>query len=299
MKPLPQILRRIVVNQVFPTRWYQNRRRRMLGGGETGTQSSSPADAARLSLEIFEKYCRMAGWETNDIRDKAVLEIGPGELLGVILLFALCGARRAVVVDKYEEYRDSDRSRTILRELKKIVSENVKRSWANYVDNDSRIRIGAGALEYAHGAEFENISSDILAPPFDLICSNAVLEHVADMDGCFRRHTDLLRSHGLAVHQVDLRSHDASESHPLEFLEYPDWLWKALSNKMGGPNRIRTLEYRSLAKSHGFEMVQLIATSELPVEEVERRHANLARRFRDMTHDELRARSILFSMRKL
>lgn len=240
----------------------------------------------------------MAGWETTEIKDKTVLEIGPGELLGVILLFALYGARRAVVIDKYEEYRDDDRARSILKELKNRIPDDAKRSWAQYVDDDWRIRIGGGALEYAHGVEFENVSSDVLAPPFDLICSNAVLEHVADMEGCFRRHADLLRSRGLAIHQVDLRSHDAAESHPLEFLEYPDWLWKAMNGRMGGPNRIQAPEYRALAADHGFEMLQLIPTSELSGEEVQRHRASLARRFRDMAPEELRARSILFSMRK-
>ena len=295
MKSITRILRQIATNSVYKTAWYQNRRRKKTIG-ETGSQQLSPKDAARLTWEIFEKYCLEAGWLPEDINGKWVLEIGPGELFGVPLLFALYGAVYSAGIDKFEEFRDTERTRAIIQNLRLVVPETALTFWDEYVDSGGRIKLDIPGLHYIHGREFEKIA----LPPrfFDLICSHTVLEHIMDMDACFAQQAALLNTDGQAVHQVDFRSHDGDEKYSLEFLEYPEFLWRLMTDKMDGPNRLRMSDYKNTARQFGFKITGMSTTSNVPSDIVEMSRPRLNGRFGTRSYQDLAAQGILFSMCK-
>ena len=103
----------------------------------------------------------------------------------------------------------------------------------------------------------------------------------------------------VAFSEVDLRSHDEkSEAHPLEFLEYPDWLWKLMTKNIGGPNRLRLSDYQDIAAETGFEIKRMKVTLEIDPETVQRNREKLCARFQGKSDKDLAAASILFAVEK-
>ena len=53
-------------------------------------------------------YLEYAGIEKEDIRGKTILEIGPGDNLGVAIMFLLYGAKKVVCIDKFHPIRNKN-----------------------------------------------------------------------------------------------------------------------------------------------------------------------------------------------
>ena len=88
----------------------------------------------------------------------------------------------------------------------------------------------------------------------DLIVSNAVLEHVNNLEQTFRNLYSLLSPFVIMIHKVDLRAHNRFlKGGPLWFLKYSNFLWKMMGNNIGAPNRMRFPDYKYILKKYGFE----------------------------------------------
>src|SRR4029077_4841255 len=85
----------------------------------------------------------------------------------------------------------------------------------------------------------------------DLVISRAVLEHVDDLAATFADMASALRPGGIAVHQVDLKSHGLHQRNPLDFLSWPPALWRLMYSHKGVPNRWRVTHYRELLRKTG------------------------------------------------
>jgi hypothetical protein len=121
------------------------------------------------------------------------------------------------------------------------------------------------------------------------------------------------------AHKIDLRDHGlftGAGHHPLTFLEVPDRVYAAMSTRTGLPNRWRGSEYRRVLESEGLEVEMLIthvtgtADELIPHEAalsealhqssfdlVERKRADLARRFRGLRGDDLAALGVFLVAR--
>jgi hypothetical protein len=89
--------------------------------------------------------------------------------------------------------------------------------------------------------------------PFDLIVSNAALEHFDDVPGTFRRLRMLAASDCMMVHHVDAKTHMRwlKEIDPLNILRYGDTVYRFISFS-GAPNRLRASDYAAAAEAAGF-----------------------------------------------
>jgi hypothetical protein len=89
--------------------------------------------------------------------------------------------------------------------------------------------------------------------PFDLIVSNATLEHFDDVPGTFRRLRELASPECVMVHHVDAKTHMRwiKNVDPLNILRYRDGVYRLLSFP-GAPNRLRASDYVSAAEAAGF-----------------------------------------------
>jgi SAM-dependent methyltransferase len=188
--------------------------------------SFTPEEAAAYARTVFDRYVKGGGLGEESIRGARVLEIGPGDSLGVSLLFARAGAERVTALDKFRYSYDTPRHRKI----------------------EQALETGRAEFDRVHalaGWGIEHAGS--LFPPesFDLIVSNAVLEECADPDRAMAAMAGLLRRGGRMLHQVDVSDYGIFSRHgfsPLEFLTVAEPVYRAMTVSSGGPNR-RLLDY--------------------------------------------------------
>jgi hypothetical protein len=93
--------------------YYGIRRRLRLGtydiDGVAHLHKSVEESVAYIA-EVFEDYFNFSGIEKHAFEGKHVLEIGPGDSLGVALMMVGLGAKQVVCVDRFFTYRGENAS---------------------------------------------------------------------------------------------------------------------------------------------------------------------------------------------
>jgi SAM-dependent methyltransferase len=210
---------------------------------------------------VFEAYRRHLRGRRDDFAGLRILEIGPGEHLGIPLLFVAAGAREVACVDHTREVRnDAPEVRRMYEGLRSRIDGAGARArfdgaLAGLRDCE---KPGAQPIAYRPHLPLEDATPDLIGR-FDLIVSMSVLEHVRAPRAAMGRMYECLQPGGWMAHCVDLASHDRYESYPLEFLEVGERLWDLQFSNLGGPNRLRIGDYRRLLDETGFTEVYLFA----------------------------------------
>src|SRR3954463_438256 len=95
---------------------------------------------------------------------------------------------------------------------------------------------------------------------FDLIVSNATLEHVDDVPGLFRSFARVAAPDSRMVHHIDGQTHMRwiKEIDPLNILRYSDGLYDRVLSFPGAPNRLRAESYEQAAAGAGWEVVEVV-----------------------------------------
>jgi SAM-dependent methyltransferase len=252
---------------VIATNVYQNTLRRtrlrsdQIGqaAGDTTALASSSADvdqALRLVDGTFDAYLQHAGIGSDRLRGRRVLELGPGDNIGVALRFASAGASYVAAVDKFVPLHDSPYHRRLYAALRDHLPSDDQRRFDTALDlSQDRIVLHDSRLQYVYGKGFED--ADSFAPAsFDLIVSNAVLEEIYDSDHAFAAMHRLLRPGGYLLHKIDLRDYGMFTKygyHPLEFLTVPDAVYRRMVDATGQPNRYLVDYYRRKMSEFGYE----------------------------------------------
>ena len=121
----------------------------------------------------------------------------------------------------------------------------------------------------------------------DLIISRAVLEHVNDLDETFADMRRALLPDGVAVHQVDLRSHGLHMVNPLDFLTWPEMLYSMMYSQKGVPNRLRIDSYREAIKKNGLKQILMKPIRSANQKDIDEVRPYLAEPFRHISDDDL------------
>jgi SAM-dependent methyltransferase len=206
--------------------------------------------------DTFRNYQTYAGLKGNDFRGARVLEVGPGETLGVALRFIGAGAREVVAVDKFVPLQTSSFHQRLYKQLMDQLPANEGQNIAAAVSLDKGVQFNPARVTYVYGQGMEEAAPLVAAQPFDLIVSNAVLEEVYEVDQMLETLDGLLKPGGRQVHMIDLRDYGMFSKygfHPLEFLTIPDGLYRYMVEASGQPNRRLLDYYRSKMTSLGYQ----------------------------------------------
>ena len=225
-----------------------------------GRGHRSGATHSRMTLEqgvdyvtrVVRDYLVVAGWSADHLRGKRILEVGPGDNLGVALLLASAGAAHVVCLDRFRSVRDEARNRAVYTRLASIAQPefgDVERLL------DSEGSIGASCIEHRTDLPIERAAQVLPGGSFDVILSRAVLEHVYHLASAWRSMDTLLAADGIMLHKVDFQNHGMYGSlHPLRFLGVPESLWRWVSRPDPTLNRQRLSVYERLAAQSGYEL---------------------------------------------
>ena len=231
--------------------------------------SSSGATHSSFSLDqslgyidsVFEDYLRYGELECSDLRDRRVLELGPGDNLGVALRFLACGAPQVVCVDKFATRRDDAQQRRIYQALLARLDDDARESVADVTRLAGPVEFDPGRLDPIEGVAVEEIGERFEPDSFDLVVSRAVLEHLYDLDAAFAAMDRVLAPGGLMLHKVDFRDHGiftGGGMHPLTFLTIPERPYELMIRHSGQPNRRLLDWYRATLAALGYDARLLV-----------------------------------------
>jgi len=226
------------------------------------TRKPGATDFAPSCYEIWLKHLVLA-WENGlaAIPD-TLIELGPGESLGVGFAALLSGVKRYIALD-IEPYATPERNLRIFDALVDLFTARAGRpskGWPNYdphlnanlfpdhILTEDRLRQSLAPERMQ--ALRAMISDARTAPPdaairyivpwtgpdtlppdcADMILSHTVLEHVDDIDGTYRSCHRWLRPGGFMTHHIDLRSHGlATETNG--HWACSEMLWKLIAGR--------------------------------------------------------------------
>jgi hypothetical protein len=224
-----------------------------------------------------------------------ILELGPGGDFGAQLIIASHGAK-VTVADRFLAPWDSNYHPQFYRLLRS--------RWGGPAEALDAVIAANAHVPHAIGQialSAEQIDG-IPAAQFDLILSNAVLEHVQDLTQVAFNLARITRSPGINLHQIDFRDH-RDFSQPLEFLLASDREQEKTFRRMHGElgNRLRASEATSCFKAAGFSIDEA-DPGELVAEDYFRellpRLRSAHSKYRNWPMEDLRILGALFLLRK-
>jgi len=214
-------------------------RRRRLQGLRTG-DSRVEREAAKISAE-FDFLRDSAG----PLQGRTVLEIGPGDALGLAPLFISAGAAQYIALDRFLGDVWGARAQSLYERVQSLRGPFSAR-WRE------RVTLLRASIEL-----------DQPLPEVDLIVSFDVIEHLADLPLAVHNMRRMLRPNGRMVHRIDYGPHGVwlSARDPLSFLRVPRWLWAAIGSNRGYPNRVRHGQFTELLRREGLIIAERITRS--------------------------------------
>lgn len=288
-----------------------------------GCQSTgaSSTEAVAYINSAFAAIVHRLGLRPDGLAGIDVLELGPGDNLGLALRFLAAGARRVVCLDRFDI--GAAHQREIYQHLLASMTPVERRKVADlFAGDDGDLSTSGARLRLITGIGIEDVDPSLAPRGFDAIVSVAVGEHLYDSDSAFAAMDRLLRPGGVMFHQIDFGDHGMFTKgglHPLTFLTVPNWVYRLMQKGRAAPNRRLIDYYRSKMGEFGYDAEITISQvvgegaplSPYPVRlklgrDFSDKHVALIReirphligRFRDLSDEDLIAAGISLTARK-
>ena len=196
---------------------------------------------AKYALDILDSYQRGLDRFNLSPEGLSIVEIGPGSDFAVQLLLASKGTQ-VTLVDRFLAPFDPDYH-------PKLYAEVAKRYDGPKGELEAAIAGGYDATSlklYPDPAENMRSIPDASA---DFVYSNAVLEHIVDIDAVTSELARISKSGSFGMHQIDLRDH-RDFTRPLEHLVIQESEFKESASKIAYEfgNRLRLSNFVPISK---------------------------------------------------
>jgi SAM-dependent methyltransferase len=284
--------------------------------GYDHVRTTGGTDSARYCYSVWLRHLSLAhasGRLPGGV-PRVVAELGPGDSIGIGVAALLSGAEKYYALDLVR-YSDLRRSLVLFHELVRLFAAREPVPGASEfpalkpaLDSDAFPRQILGdatlraALDPGRVAEIRAAINDTADSPtmityhapwndpaviqpgsVDFIFSQAVLEHVDDLDGVYAAMHRWLAPAGLMSHQIDFQCHRKADTWNGHWT-YSDLAWKVVVGRRAFLlNRAPHSRHLAILKKSGFDIVmdQPVRSASI----LERRQ--LAARFRDLSADDL------------
>lgn len=296
---IPRILKAFASNQLAkfaPGAYVKLTRQTGRGNRETETPEAIAGYFQQCIADYFDVLDIPPTNQEDFLRGKVILEYGPGDLPGVALLLVAMGAEKVYCVDRFPLVSLDEKGAAVIRHLAVQLPEKQRERFLQCLANPDLPEHGFSKNHVAYIVRPDGLSR--LSNMIDLVISRAVLEHVNNLDATFIDMVTAMRPGSLSIHQVDLKSHGLHRATPLDFLEYPQWLWNFMYSHKGVPNRWRVDHYRDLLRKLPLEILDLRPTSLFNASDVVSVQGKLAAPFSQTTQEDLAWQGFWLSSRK-
>ncbi len=257
--------------------------------GRGASDVESDSDIAAYFLRCFDDYFRVLGVPAASVgrwlSGKVVLEYGPGDLPGMAILLVAHGVEKVFCVDRFPLLAASEKNHAAIEALLAHLGREERKRAADCFRERGNPRSGYSAHRVEYMIRDSGLSG--LDGQVDLIISRAVLEHINSLERTFADMERALRPGAIAIHQVDLKSHGLHRKNPLDFLNWPPWMWNCMFSEKGAPNRWRVDKYRNVLNDTHLRTTLLQPTLRADPRDVSQARPHLARTFRDLSDEDL------------
>lgn len=216
-----------------------------------------PAQSLSYLNDVYGDYFAYSGLARSSIEGKTVLEVGPGENLGVGLNFIADGAARVVSADRFRSLRPPVEQVQVYRRLiDGFDATHRSRVEKVLTLHEGDYKVDSGVFTYLTDTALESLDRQFARHTFDVIVSRAVLEHIFDVDRALENMDLLLKPGGIMIHEVDLRDHGMFTRYglnPLTFLTFGEGSWRLMSSHNGSPNRAPMKHYVENLNRRGYD----------------------------------------------
>lgn len=271
-------------------------------------------DSARYCYSVWLRHLTLAVRNGRCAFPACVAELGPGDSIGVGLAALLSGVEGYLGLD-LATHAELERNLAIVEELIELFARRsaipadkefpeMRPRLARYDFPDDVLTANrlAAALEPARLDRIRRsarspgtpdamiayyapwVDAAVIRPAsVDMILSQAVLEHVDDLDGAYDAMRRWLRPGGLVSQQIDFRSHGFAAEWNGHWA-YSDFAWRIVRGRRPYLlNRQPRSAHARLLATHGFRVLyEQAATRSTGIA-----RRRLAQRFRDMSDEDL------------
>ena len=240
-----------------------------LGNVVTGNApvNYQPLDAARAAIEKDAAYAIATAQSYVDclpgglayLRNRSVLELGPGPNLGAALVLLCWGASHVAVADRFLVPFDPAYHLKLYQRLKQLLAEHASVVSLDPVVEVIRRKQHSAVGLRAYATALEDLAN-VIDAPFNVTASNAVFEHLFSPRAAILSLYRVTADDGIGLHQVDFRDH-RDFSKPLEFLLDDERTFAVLFEKEFGQvgGRVRPFQMEAMFREAGFARVDFHA----------------------------------------
>lgn len=252
---------------------------------------------AEYALRVYQHHAAQLEAVAFGGRAQAVLEVGPGRNLGSALLW-WCRAVAQGISDSsvtlWDVYPNADpHAAGYWPSLAAALVRQLDSGSASAETFDPAICAVLAEVASTrrlpriayHVCPMEDLAGRLDGTRFDLIYSQAALEHVWNIAALWALAMSLTAPGGWHSHRIDLADHGRRESNFVEMLEWSPWAWWATNRFVPGAiNRWRAAEHLAAVEKLGLQVssARRELRAALPV-----RRSDLAKRYRDLDEHEL------------
>jgi len=254
-----------------------------------GREEDDAQQIANYFIECFHDYRKHLNLNKEDFKSylnkKTILEYGPGDILGVALLFYAYGANRVHAVDQFPLSKMSKKNVDVYLQIFNSLEKNEReRAKAAFNENGKpESGFNTNAINYQITKNgLSNVHKE-----YDLVISRAVLEHVSYLKETILDIKHSMKDDGVSLHQVDLKSHGLDRYTEFDFLTWPTAIYKLMYSNKGFPNRWRVDKYKELTENSGLSIKRLIPTGRIHKEKLNIIYPKIAKEFCSISSDEL------------
>lgn len=247
----------IVARHIYRNWWIG---RRFKAGDHRAPSSlgynNNPQDQVTYIQTVMRDYLAYAGLSAEALRGKKILEIGPGNNLGLGLMMLSLGAAQVVSIDKFYALLNMEEQHKIYQLLRMDLTDQEKKLFDQAITLQEPYRINPDRLKYLHGHGIDEVPPFLDPRSFDLIISRAVLEEIYDLEAAFSTMDHLLVSGGMMIHKIDLRDYNMFSHygmHPLTFLTIPELIYQWMTKDTIKPKRRLMDYYQDKMEDLGYE----------------------------------------------
>jgi SAM-dependent methyltransferase len=263
------------------------------------TPEQLKADVA-YAMQCGKGYRHKVQQLLPELKGKKVLEVGPGINFGSTMYLACYGMTPAVADLYLAPWEKSYHLRFYA-----ALADELERTDPSADVSPLRALVKAGGYDERVIQRVYSSAEELALPDnsVDLILSNAVGEHLADLDRSFRQLYRVTRPGGVGLHQVDFRDH-RNFDRPLEYLLLEELEFQALFAAAHAEcgNRYRPDEVRAAVEAAGFEVLEFSPNKWVEPAYLEdflpRLRAARSSRYRDRPAEDLRVISGSYRLRK-
>ena len=275
---------------------------------------------SRYCYSLWLRHLSILNENGLDVNPSTVAELGPGDSIGVGLMALLTGSKkyRALDVINHTVLKQNiglvDELIALLQNREDIPNDEefprVNPRLESYdfpskivtkermIDQLSKDRVSKLKYNLSHNVDDDSNSIGYFCPwldpavinegSIDMIFSQAVLEHVNDLNETYKAMFLWLKRGGVMSHQIDFKSHSTSKNWNGHWA-YSDYEWNILN---GGGNHLINREPLSthieLLKENGFNVISVIPVKNFPSDKYNGsiKRKNLSKRFKELSNDD-------------